>query len=245
MLFDLRAPGRKRLIQGIYLVLAVVLVGGTVLFGVGTGLPGLFGGNNNTSTVDLEKQQADRIAQVQRQLAADPKDQKALITLASLQYSQAMAKLPENATETTPEVNTGLRQVVATWDRYLETDPKAIDPALANKMVGVFGPSALDQPNNWADVQGLLVQEADAAAEKSGEDPPINVYLQLLAAQTAAERTRQAKLTEQRIKELTPPGQEKQVRDAIAAAKDPDAQTAGGASAGDGQSGQTITVPEN
>lgn len=245
MLFDLRAPGRKRLIQGIYLVLAIVLVGGTVLFGVGTGLPGLFGGNNNTSTVDLEKQQADRIAQVQKQLAANPKDQKALITLASLQYSQAMAKLPENATETTPEVNTGLRQVVATWDRYLETDPAAVDPALANKMVGVFGPSALDQPNNWADVQGLLVQEADAAAEKSGEDPPINVYIQLLAAQTAAERTRQAKLTEQRIKELTPPGQEKQVRDAIAAAKDPDSAAAGGAGTDGGQSGQTITVPED
>lgn len=233
------------MIQGIYLVLAVVLVGGTVLFGVGTGLPGLFGNNNNSSTVDLEKQQADRIAQVERTLASNPNDQKALITLASLEYSQAMAKLPENATETTPEVNTGLRQVAATWERYLDTDPKTVDTALANKMVGVFGPSALDQPNDWADVQGLLAQQASAEAEQRGEDPPINVYLQLLAAQTAAERTRQAKITEQRIKELTPAGQEKQVRDAIKAAKDPDAQTAGGSGTADGQAGQTITVPED
>ncbi|MBF6619456.1 MAG: hypothetical protein ITG02_04415 [Patulibacter sp.] len=244
MLFDLRAPGRKRMIQAIYLVLAVVLVGGTVLFGVGTGLPGLFGSGNNTSTVDLEKQQADRIAQVERQLAANPEDQQALITLASLQYSQAMAKMPENATETSPEVNAGLRRVAATWDRYVETDPKKVDPALANKMVGVFGPSALNQPNNWADVQGLLTQQAADEAEARNEDPPINVYLQLLAAQTAAERTRQAKLTEERIKELTPKGQEKQVRDAIASAKDPNAQTAG-VDDGQGQAGETITVPED
>lgn len=230
------------MIQAIYLVLAVVLVGGTVLFGVGTGLPGLFGSGNNTSTVDLEKQQADRIAQVERQLAANPKDEKALISLASLEYSQAMAKLPENATETTPEVNTGLRQVAATWERYLDTDPKTVDTALANKMVGVFGPSALNQPNDWADVQGLLAQQAAAEADQRGEDPPINVYLQLLAAQTAAERTRQAKITEARIKELTPKGQEKQVRDAIAAAKDPNAQMA---DAGDGEAGQTITVHED
>lgn len=232
------------MIQGIYLVLAVVLVGGTVLFGVGTGLPGLFGNGNNTSTVDLEKQQADRIAQVERTLVANPKDQKALITLASLEYSQAMAKLPENATETTPEVNTGLRQVAATWERYLDTDPKTVDTALANKMAGVFGPSALNQPNDWADVQGLLTQQAVAEAEKRGEDPPINVYLQLLAAQTAAERKRQAKITEQRITELTPPGQEQQVRDAIKAAKDPNAQMADGTTA-DSQAGQTITVPED
>lgn len=232
------------MIQAIYLILAVVLVGGTVLFGVGTGLPGLFGNNNNQSTVDLEKQQAERIAQVQRQLAANPKDQQALITLASLQYSQAMAKMPENATQTDPAVNAGLRQVVATWDRYVETDPKKVDPALANKMVGVFGPSALNQPNNWADVQGLLTQQAADEAEARNEDPPINVYIQLLAAQTAAERDRQAKLTEARIKELTPKGQEKQVRDAIASAKDPNAQTSG-VSDGEAQAGETITVPED
>lgn len=230
------------MIQAIYLILAVVLVGGTVLFGVGTGLPGLFGNNNNTSTVDLEKQQAERIAQVERQLAANPKDEQALVTLASLQYSQAMAKMPENAMETTPEVNNGLRRVAATWERYVDADPKKIDTALANKMVGVFGPSALDQPNDWADVQGLVAQQAADEAEARGEDPPINVYLQLLAAQTAADRKRQAKITEQRIKELTPKGQEKQVRDAIASAKDPNAQTG---QVGDEQAGQTITVPED
>ncbi len=232
------------MIQAIYLLLAVVLVGGTVLFGVGTGLPGLFGGNNNNaSSVDLEKQQQERIEQVERQLAANPKDQEALVALASLQYSQAMAKLPENAVETNAEVNTGLRQVAATWDRYVETEPKKIDTALANKMVGVFGPSSLDQPSNWADVQGLLTQQAATDAEQRGEDPPINVYLQLLAAQTAADRTRQAKITEERIKELTPKGQEKDVREAIAAAKDPEAQTAG--VGGQEQQGQTITVPED
>ncbi len=229
------------MIQAIYLVLAIVLVGGTVLFGVGTGLPGLFGNNNNANSVDLEKQQQERIEQVERQLAANPKSQEALVTLASLQYSQAMARLPENAVQTTAEVNSGLRQVAATWERYLETEPKRIDTALANKMAAVFGPSALNQPNDWADVQGLVAQQAATEAESRGEDPPINVYLQLLAAQTAADRTRQAKVTEERITELAPKGQEQAVKDAIAAAKDPEAQAADPAA----EPGRTITVPED
>lgn len=245
MLFDLRAPGRKRLIQGIYLVLAVVLVGGTVLFGVGTGLPGLFsGGNNSGSSVDLEKQQRERIAQVERKISANPQDAQALATLASLQYASAVSKMPENVVAATPEVKAGLKKVVVTWERYLATEPKRIDPALANKMVGVFGPDSLNRPNEWADVQGLLTQQAVAEAKARGEDPPVNAYLQLLAAQTAAKRTRQAKLTEQAVRDAASPSQKKQIDEAIKMAKDPEAQTAAG-QAQAAQTPQTVTVPED
>ena len=37
MLFDLRSRGRRRTVQGVYLVLAILLGGGLVLFGVGAG----------------------------------------------------------------------------------------------------------------------------------------------------------------------------------------------------------------
>ena len=37
MLFDLRSRGRRRTVQGVYLALAIILGGGLVLFGVGTG----------------------------------------------------------------------------------------------------------------------------------------------------------------------------------------------------------------
>jgi hypothetical protein len=37
MLFDLRSRGRRRTVQAVYLGLAVLMGGGLILFGVGTG----------------------------------------------------------------------------------------------------------------------------------------------------------------------------------------------------------------
>jgi hypothetical protein len=52
MLFDLRSRGRRRTVQGVYLGLAIILGGGLVLFGVGTGSGGggllnAFGGGSS------------------------------------------------------------------------------------------------------------------------------------------------------------------------------------------------------
>src|SRR5580698_7139187 len=54
MLFDLRSRGRRRTVQAVYLMLAILLGGGLVLFGVGAGngLGGLlnaFNGGGSTS----------------------------------------------------------------------------------------------------------------------------------------------------------------------------------------------------
>ena len=40
MLFDLRSRGRRTTVRGVYLTLAILMGGGLILFGVGTGVGG-------------------------------------------------------------------------------------------------------------------------------------------------------------------------------------------------------------
>src|SRR5215472_17049348 len=73
MLFDLRSRGRRRTVQAVYLMLAILLGGGLVLFGVGAGngLGGLlnaFNGGGSTSGQKSAVSQQDKDAIKQTQL---------------------------------------------------------------------------------------------------------------------------------------------------------------------------------
>lgn len=244
MLFDVRAPGRKRLIQAIYLVLAIVLVGGTILFGVGTGLPGIFGGNNdNGGGIDIAKQQQEKLEKVEKQVAAKPRDQKLLAQLASLRYAAGVSKIGENVVNLPPEARTEMQKAANAWQRYLDTNPDPIDPGLANKMVAVFAPDALKQPDNWANAQAIVTEAAVADAKARGQKPAVNAYLQLLTAQAAAGRKRQAKITADAARSVVPKAQRKELEEAIKTAQDPKA--AEKAAQGGGDAERTVTVPES
>lgn len=249
MLFDLRAPGRKRVIQVVYVVLAVVLVGGTILFGVGTGLPGIFGGGNgNSGGQSLEDQRADQIKDAEKRIAANPKDAAAYAAVARLRYAAGLDDFPENATTAPAAAKAQFQKASAAWEKYLSLDPKPIDTGTANRMAAAYGPSGLNQPAKWADVQALVVTEAEDEAEKRGEAVEPATYLGLLQAQYAAKRTRQAKITEGKLREVTPKELKKQVDAAIAVAKNPDdpkAQAAAQAAQGTGTTGGTVTLPED
>lgn len=249
MLFDLRAPGRKRAVQATYVVLAVVLVGGTILFGVGTGLPGIFGGgNDNSSGQSLEDQRKDQIESAEKRIKANPKDAAAYAAVARLRYAAGLDEYPENATTAPAAAKTQFQQAATAWDKYLSLDPKPVDQGTANRMAGVFGPTGLNQPENWADVQGMITQQAEADAEKSGEPVDASTYLSLLQAQYAAKRTRQAKITETKLRAVVPKAQEKQVDALVKLAKNPDdkkAQAAAQAASGTGTGGGTVTLPED
>jgi len=66
MLFDLRGRGRRTTVRGVYLALAILMGGGLILFGVGTGVGGggllnAFGGggsNNNKPVVSQAQKDA-------------------------------------------------------------------------------------------------------------------------------------------------------------------------------------------
>src|SRR5437588_7096743 len=72
MLFDLRARGRRRTVQAVYLGLALLIGGGLILFGVGTGsgLGGLLNAftNSNSGSSKPAISQAEKTALRQTRL---------------------------------------------------------------------------------------------------------------------------------------------------------------------------------
>src|SRR6202161_489473 len=72
MLFDLRSRGRRRTVQVIYLSLAILMGGGLVLFGVGTGVSGggllnAFGGcggNSQNQVINSAVRSAEKLVKV-------------------------------------------------------------------------------------------------------------------------------------------------------------------------------------
>src|SRR5262245_37462270 len=91
MLFDLRARGRRRAVKIIYSVLAVLMAGGLVFFGVGGSVSGglfdAFSGDNNTQSVSDTF--SKRAASLQREVEANPKSAKLWAALAKARYQDA------------------------------------------------------------------------------------------------------------------------------------------------------------
>src|SRR5215210_5654059 len=117
MLFDLRGR-RRRAVQATYLILAVLMGGGLVLFGVGSdvsgGLADIFkGGDSGDSGVGgaIEK----RIERNEKRLTADPNDTAVLKELVRDNYSAAAAQTPPGATGFPKESRDELRAADRYW----------------------------------------------------------------------------------------------------------------------------------
>ena len=79
MLFDLRSRGRRRTVQVVYLGLAVLIGGGLILFGVGTGsgtggllnaFTGNGSGNAQSQAISQQEKNADKQVKVNPNNAA-------------------------------------------------------------------------------------------------------------------------------------------------------------------------------
>src|SRR5881397_3804001 len=121
MLFDLRARGRRRTIQVIYLFLAVLMGGGLVFFGIGGntagGLFDAFKSNGGGSTDNrLEK----TVQRAERKVHAQPRSAVAWAELTRAEYQ--LAGLGDNYDQTTGAFTAKgkrqLRKVERSWDRY-------------------------------------------------------------------------------------------------------------------------------
>src|SRR4051794_21999640 len=92
MLFDLRGRGRRRVVQLIYVTLALLMGGGLVFFGIGGNTSGglldaFKSDNGNTSTPAYTKQ----ISAAEKKLKLHPKDSAAWATLTKLRFQDASA----------------------------------------------------------------------------------------------------------------------------------------------------------
>lgn len=210
MLFDLKGK-RRRLVQGTYLMLALLMGGGLVLFGIGGDVSGgLFdafsdrqgSGSNADDTFQKRREQA------QERVERNPRDQEALKALVRANYQLASSEAGQ-ATAFPPEAQDELRSAAAAWERYLALDPDPIDQGLANLMLQAYGPGALNQLDKAVDTAQIL-----ARADETSQS-----YLRLVQYASLAGDTRTADLAGRRAIDLAPRDQRSTVRDQVEQAK--------------------------
>jgi tetratricopeptide (TPR) repeat protein len=136
MLFDLRGRGRRRTIQVIYLGLAVVLGGGLILFGVGTGgggggLLNAFNPSGSTSVGKGYVSQATKTAEKETKL--DPTSPSAWASLTQAHYVDAGQGFDSSTNSYTAAGKADLEAAASAWQHYLKLT-KSPDPTLARLM---------------------------------------------------------------------------------------------------------------
>lgn len=231
MLFDLRGR-RKRAIQAIYLMLAILMGAGLVLFGIGGGTSGGFldsltgGGGGGGGNEALEK----RIDKREQQLSVNPKNEVPLRALVRDYYQLAATRIPEGTSAFPQDAAGDLQKASGYWQRYLELAGDKADPSLAGLAGQLYGPEALNQPED--------AQEAYRIIARTNNDT--NSYLQLVAVATVAGDKRTADLAGLKAVDLAPKKQrkavEKQIKDIKKQAKAQAAAAAGAAGAATGGS---------
>ncbi len=212
MLFDLQGK-RRRLVQATYLILAILMGGGLVLFGVGSGdvSGGLFDaitGNDSNSGGAVNSTVNKRIKADEKALALNPKNTTALEDLIRSHYQLATDDADPNTGAFGTNGKAQLEKASSAWLKYVDVAAKP-DDSLAGLMVNAYGQGGLNKPS-----------EAATAAELVANARPSAVaYLQLTQYATAAGQTRKAELAGQKAIELAPKSQKKLVKQQVAIAK--------------------------
>ena len=218
MLFDLGGR-RRRVVQATYLLLAVLMGGGLVLFGIGGDVSGgLFDAfSERRSSSDGSGLVEGRIERAETRLAANPKDANALQEIVRARYQLASQSADPETGAFGAEARVQLRAAGRAWQRYLALDPDPPDPGLASLMVQAYGEAGLNQPEP-------AVRAAEIVAEAR---PSAQAFLLLTRYASLAGQTRTADLAGDRAIELAPRDQKDLVRQQVQQAKTPAAGAGG------------------
>jgi hypothetical protein len=212
MLFDLRSRGRRTTVRGVYLTLAILMGGGLILFGVGTGVSGggllnAFGGGGGGSqnqTVSAAEKSAEKAVK------ANPSSPAAWAQLVQARWTSAgQGGNYDAATQTfTASGKKELAKAGQAWQRYLQLtggkDPKQI-AVLAGRVYASEGDYA-GEASAW---------EVQAAATPG----QVKSYECLALSSYAAGQTRKGDLALDKALTLVPKAQRKTLTTNLQAAK--------------------------
>lgn len=173
MLFDLGTGRKKRVVQAIYGLLALLFLVGFVGFGIGGevgqgGIADIFTGGSD----DIEETQfAEDGDELDKQLEADPRNEQLLVRLISTRYSAGNALMQTDEQTGIPQMTQEAEQqyekAADAWDRYLELNPQRPSTSATTFAVSTFtvlaqnSTSETEADTNWkaaADAQELLVR---------------------------------------------------------------------------------------
>ncbi len=233
MLFDLQGK-RRRAVQVTYIMLALLMGGGLVLFGIGGDVQGgIFdafkgGGGSSSSGNSLVQKRVDAS---EKKLKANPSSQPLRKALTRDYYQLATAGATESGAFT-GEGKQNLRKAAVSWQAYLALNPDKPDTSLARTALQIYDPNALNRKDKAKEAAQLIArQENDAQA-----------YLNLVQYAALAGDTRTADLAGQKALDLAPAAQREQVRKQVKQLKTP--QSAQGAQGAQGAAGGTGATPQ-
>jgi hypothetical protein len=208
MLFDLQSPGRRGAVKVIFTVLALIMGGGLVLFGVGGntsgGLLDAFK-DDNKSTSDVFKKQVET---AQKRVDANPQSAPAWANLAKVKYQAARSsEFDEQQGLFTADGRKELGQVKTAWDHYLSLKPEKPDASIALLMVQAFGPGALGDYSKAVSAMEVVLDS---------RPPAVGLYVQYAGLAYLAGQTRKGDLAAKKAEDLAPTkDQKEQVRASI------------------------------
>jgi hypothetical protein len=215
MLFDLRGR-RRRAVQATYLMLALLMGGGLVLFGIGGdvsgGLVDAFKGGGGGSSADSALQ--DRVDRQEERLATNPQNEAVLQNLIRDYYSLATGQRESGAVGFPEDAKDELRKAGAYWQRYVETVDGEPNADSARYALQVYDVSALNRPKEAQKAAAIIAQDANDVAS----------YLRLVSYAALAGDTRTADLAAEKAVDLAPKAQRKQVQKQAEALKKPPQQ---------------------
>jgi hypothetical protein len=228
MLFDLRGPGRRRMVKVVYVTLAVLLGGGLVLFGIGGDVSGGLVDaitERNGGGDDGSDRLRDREEQLVARVARDRQDATGYAELARVRVQLAGQgdNFDPQRQDYTDAGRAQLREAAAAWQRHLDLAERRPDPRVASLMVQAF--ASLDQLDDAVRAQEVVAEDRDAPGP----------YAQLAALAYQAGQTRKGDLASDRAVDLTEPDMREALRGQLEAAK---AQATGG------QAGTPTPAPE-
>jgi hypothetical protein len=232
MLFDLKGK-RRRAVQGTYLMLAILMGAGLVLFGIGSsvngGLGDLFsggGGGSNQGDKVVQK----RIDTAEKQLQVNPHNVAALGAAIRGHYQLATANSDPNTGQFSKDARDDLQKAADAWQRYVDTNPKKPDIGLARVMVQAY--SGLAQlTTEQAAVQRYWGGAASATELIAAAQPNPANYVALVQYATLAGQTNKADLAGKKAISLAPKSQRKAAQQQVTAAKAAGTSQAGGGGA--------------
>jgi hypothetical protein len=211
MLFDLRARGRRRTVQVVYLGLVILFGIGFIGFGVGVGGGGgggiveaVFGKKEGSGNSSFAKQ----IAAAEARTRKHPGEATAWAALAEARLHEAggSESYDENTQQFTSKGKQQLVKVVAAWNRYVALNPSDPTLTIAYDMIRVFGEEGLNEPAQAVSVLELVIPTKPASA---------SLYGDLAKYSYQAKNTREGDLAAEKAVSLTPASERQKVKEEL------------------------------
>jgi hypothetical protein len=210
MLFDLRSRGRRRTVQAVYLGLAILIGGGLVLFGVGTGsgngglLNAFGGGGSNQQNQIINSAEKAALKRTQK----NPNDPAAWAALETARYQNASSSGFDTAANTyTDAGKKELAKAMEAWQKYLTLTKNP------NSDLATFAGNAYATLGQYAN--SATAWEYATQAEPNAAKP----FVCLAMTAYAAQQTRKGDLAAAKAASLVPKASRKTITSQINLAK--------------------------